>query len=222
MKTKQNNRANIHRGGYGTPFKMTPQAEFIALSAAKKLKLDIAGVDLLFANKNQTKFCVCEVNSSPGWDPFFESALNVNVPEQILSFVRIKCGLAPQQLLQPQSATVTEDDNSDMPQTQTQQIQAQIQAQMQFKFGNIINENDDSKDNNNNNDNNKIKDNNNNNEIKNANANENANDSSKPLMYTSKSFEFIQSQNKSNNNSNHTNNENQTPNKVQTPKETEI
>ncbi|NJP82836.1 hypothetical protein HCK01_37150, partial [Streptomyces sp. AA8] len=44
-----------------------PQAEQLAVRAARALGLDIAGVDLLFTSEDT--FTICEVNAVPGWRP---------------------------------------------------------------------------------------------------------------------------------------------------------
>jgi gamma-F420-2:alpha-L-glutamate ligase len=87
-------RANIHRGGVGSLYHLPANAEYIALSAVRLLGLDIAGVDLLFDNESHTRFRVCEVNSSPGFEGF-EKAVKTDVAKAIVSFVRIKCGFPP-------------------------------------------------------------------------------------------------------------------------------
>lgn len=88
-------RANIHRGAEGTVMELPESAEFMALQSAKLLGLDIAGVDLLFDDKKGKKFRICEVNSSPGMEGF-EKATGLDVPKAVVSMVRYKCGIAPQ------------------------------------------------------------------------------------------------------------------------------
>jgi len=90
-------RANIHRGAEGTTFKLPRSAEYLALSAVRVLNVEIAGVDLLFDDEEGTKFRVCEVNSSPGFEGF-EKATSANVPEHLISYVCLKCNISPEQL----------------------------------------------------------------------------------------------------------------------------
>ena len=56
-------RSNFHLGGSVEPVEMTPRFEEIAVTAANKLGLDLAGVDMLEASNGPL---VLEVNSSPG------------------------------------------------------------------------------------------------------------------------------------------------------------
>lgn len=60
--------ANIAKGGSATLCTgRFPQAEELAVRAARALGLDIAGVDLLFASPDT--YTICEVNAVPGWRP---------------------------------------------------------------------------------------------------------------------------------------------------------
>lgn len=60
--------ANISKGGSATPCTgRYPEAEELAVAAARALGLDIAGVDLLFTAEGG--YTVCEVNAVPGWRP---------------------------------------------------------------------------------------------------------------------------------------------------------
>lgn len=60
--------ANIAKGGSATACAgRYPQAEELAVRAARALGLDIAGVDLLFASGDT--YTICEVNAVPGWRP---------------------------------------------------------------------------------------------------------------------------------------------------------
>jgi len=56
-------RSNLHQGGQATMVRLSPGERRIAIRAARAMKLNVAGVDLLRA-KNGPK--VLEVNSSPG------------------------------------------------------------------------------------------------------------------------------------------------------------
>jgi ribosomal protein S6--L-glutamate ligase len=56
-------RSNLHRGGFATRIRITPQERATALKAVRVLGLKIAGVDLLRSHDGPK---VLEVNSSPG------------------------------------------------------------------------------------------------------------------------------------------------------------
>lgn len=56
-------RANLHRGGKGESFKLSPEQRDIAVKAARAMNLGIAGVDLVHSDRGPL---VIEVNSSPG------------------------------------------------------------------------------------------------------------------------------------------------------------
>lgn len=73
-------KANISRGGDGVAHPLNAEIERIALACASVLQLDIAGVDLLF---DHDSYCVCEVNSAPGFSGF-EAATGINVAREIL------------------------------------------------------------------------------------------------------------------------------------------
>ncbi len=73
-------KANISRGGEGQPYPLSPELERLALSCAAALKLEIAGVDLLF---DDDQYSVCEVNSAAGFAGF-EAATGVNVARAVL------------------------------------------------------------------------------------------------------------------------------------------
>ena len=78
-------RSNIHRGGHGESIKITPLEEKIAISTAKAMKLNIAGVDII-RSKDGPK--VLEVNSSPGLEGI-ENCTKINIAKEIISFVEI-------------------------------------------------------------------------------------------------------------------------------------
>lgn len=75
-------RSNIHRGGIGTPVKLSSEYERAARQAAKIVGLEVAGVDLL---ESYTGPKVIEVNSSPGLEGI-EAATGVNVARAILEY----------------------------------------------------------------------------------------------------------------------------------------
>lgn len=81
--TKEEIRANIHMGGIGTAYKLDENTEQIALKAAKSVKAEICGVDIL---KNKTKTAVIEVNTSPGIRGITE-ATKMDIADEIAKFL---------------------------------------------------------------------------------------------------------------------------------------
>jgi len=81
-------KANISRGGQGKAYDVDDEMEMLAIQVAKVLDLDIAGVDLLFHSDG---YRICEANSSPGFEGF-EKALNINVPQKVFDYVKLRCG----------------------------------------------------------------------------------------------------------------------------------
>ena len=75
-------RSNLHKGGSGTPIKLTPQEEKMAISAAKAMGLSIAGVDIMRSSRGPL---VLEVNASPGFG--IEKVTGRNIAEKIVEYV---------------------------------------------------------------------------------------------------------------------------------------
>lgn len=76
-------RSNLHRGGTATVVKLTPEENHAAVTAAKKMGLGVAGVDMLPSNRGPL---ILEVNSSPGLEGI-EGATGVDIAGQIFKFV---------------------------------------------------------------------------------------------------------------------------------------
>jgi gamma-F420-2:alpha-L-glutamate ligase len=83
-------KSNISLGGHGGPFTPTPKMAALALKVARELNLDVAGIDILF---DADGYCVCEANSSPGFQGL-ERACGVNVPEIVFYEMARQHGLA--------------------------------------------------------------------------------------------------------------------------------
>jgi len=79
-------KANISRGGEGSPYELDDKLEMLAIQTAKVLDLDIAGVDLLF---HEDGYRICEANSSPGFRGF-ETYLGINIPEKIFDYAKLR------------------------------------------------------------------------------------------------------------------------------------
>jgi gamma-F420-2:alpha-L-glutamate ligase len=82
-------KANISRGGEGTPYAVDDQMELLAIQTAKVLDLDIAGVDLLFHSDG---YRICEANSSPGFKGF-EKALGINIPQKVFDYAKLRSNI---------------------------------------------------------------------------------------------------------------------------------
>jgi ribosomal protein S6--L-glutamate ligase len=76
-------RSNLHRGGSATVIQLTNEERSTAIKAAKKLGLDIAGVDLLQSDRGPL---VMEVNSSPGLEGI-EGATGIDIAGKIIEYV---------------------------------------------------------------------------------------------------------------------------------------
>ena len=76
-------RSNLHRGGVAEVIKLTRTEKHAAITAAKKVGLSIAGVDMLPSKRGPL---IIEVNSSPGLEGI-EAATKVNIADKIVRFV---------------------------------------------------------------------------------------------------------------------------------------
>ncbi len=76
-------RSNLHRGGTASLIRLTPEERSTAVRSAKKMGLNVAGVDLLRSNHGPV---VLEVNSSPGLEGI-ETATGKNVADLIIQFI---------------------------------------------------------------------------------------------------------------------------------------
>lgn len=76
-------RSNLHRGGSAEKVRITKAERATAVSAAKIMGLNVAGVDLLRSNHGPV---VMEVNSSPGLEGI-ESATGKDVAGAIIEFI---------------------------------------------------------------------------------------------------------------------------------------
>ena len=76
-------RSNLHRGGKATAITLSPAEKRTAVAAAKRLGLNIAGVDILQSNKGPV---VLEVNSSPGLEGI-EAATETDVAGKVIRLI---------------------------------------------------------------------------------------------------------------------------------------
>jgi ribosomal protein S6--L-glutamate ligase len=76
-------RSNLHRGGTAALVKLTPQERSTAVRAARKMGLNVSGVDLLRSNNGPV---VMEVNSSPGLRGI-EETTGKDVADLVIQFI---------------------------------------------------------------------------------------------------------------------------------------
>ena len=81
-------RSNLHRGGYATIVKLNRHEKHTAIIAAKKMGLDIAGVDMLPSKRGPL---IIEVNSSPGLEGI-EGATKVDIGAKIFHYIEANAG----------------------------------------------------------------------------------------------------------------------------------
>lgn len=84
-------RSNLHLGGIGEKVKLTDEEKKIATKAAKKLGLDIAGVDILQSSRGPL---VIEINSSPGLRGI-EEATGKDIASRIIKHVEVNASRKP-------------------------------------------------------------------------------------------------------------------------------
>ncbi|HOX82656.1 MAG TPA: 30S ribosomal protein S6--L-glutamate ligase [Chryseolinea sp.] len=76
-------RSNLHRGGVATVIKLSRAEKSAAITAAKKMGLDVAGVDMLPSKRGPL---IVEVNSSPGLEGI-EGATKVDIAGMIFRYL---------------------------------------------------------------------------------------------------------------------------------------
>ena len=76
-------RSNLHRGGSAELIKITPAERSTAVSAAKRMGLNVCGVDMLRSNHGPV---IMEVNSSPGLEGI-ENATGKNIAGMIIDYM---------------------------------------------------------------------------------------------------------------------------------------
>jgi RimK family alpha-L-glutamate ligase len=81
-------RANISNGGYGEPFEINDEIEYLARETSRICGLDIAGIDLLF---DKDGYKICEANSAPGFEGF-EKYCSINVAKHIAEYIKYRIG----------------------------------------------------------------------------------------------------------------------------------
>lgn len=76
-------RSNLHRGGSAELIKITPEERSTAVRAARRMGLNVCGVDMLRSNHGPV---IMEVNSSPGLEGI-ENATGKDIAGQIIDFI---------------------------------------------------------------------------------------------------------------------------------------
>ncbi|WP_226700600.1 30S ribosomal protein S6--L-glutamate ligase [Qipengyuania gaetbuli] len=76
-------RSNLHRGGSAELIKITPAERATAVNAAKRMGLNVCGVDMLRSNHGPV---IMEVNSSPGLEGI-EKATGKDIAGMIIEFI---------------------------------------------------------------------------------------------------------------------------------------
>lgn len=79
-------RSNLHRGGQANPVTITEREGEIALQAAATLGLDVAGVDILRANRGPL---VMEVNASPGLEGI-EKTSGIDIATLMIEWIELQ------------------------------------------------------------------------------------------------------------------------------------
>lgn len=77
-------RSNLHKGGTGTPIKLTDEERKVAIKAAKAMGLNVAGVDMMRSDRGPL---VLEVNASPGFG--IEQVTGRDVAGPIIEYVEM-------------------------------------------------------------------------------------------------------------------------------------
>ena len=81
-RVSDNWKTNIHAGARSEPLELTEELEKIAINAAKAVKTEIAGVDIIESSEGLQ---VLEVNSIPGFTAL-QKVTDINLPEEIISY----------------------------------------------------------------------------------------------------------------------------------------
>ena len=84
-------RSNLHQGGTAEPVKISRSERETAIKAARAMKLDVAGVDLLRGEDGPK---VLEVNSSPGFEGI-ENSTGKNIVGRLYENIESRVRPAP-------------------------------------------------------------------------------------------------------------------------------
>ena len=81
-------RANITNGGSMKKYTPTKEQEKMAVEVCEKLKLDFAGVDIMFGKEGEP--ILCEANSNAHFKNIYDCT-KVNVADEIMKFIKKDC-----------------------------------------------------------------------------------------------------------------------------------
>ena len=76
-------RSNLHRGGQSIAYDLSTQETYVAIQAARALKLGVCGVDILQSERGPL---VLEINSTPGLEGI-ETTTRVNIAQKVISYI---------------------------------------------------------------------------------------------------------------------------------------
>lgn len=93
-------RSNIHQGGSAQAVRIRPEERKLAVAATRALGLDVAGVDIIRAERGPL---LLEVNSSPGLEGI-ETATGKDLAGQMIQEIERKLGWSLPLVKQPQAA----------------------------------------------------------------------------------------------------------------------
>lgn len=83
-------RSNLHKGGEGTPVKLTDEERRMAIKAAKAMGLNVAGVDFMRSSRGPL---ILEVNASPGFG--IEKVTGRDVAGAVIDYVEMNAKRRP-------------------------------------------------------------------------------------------------------------------------------
>ena len=83
-------RSNLHKGGEGTPIKLTQEERKMVVKAAKAVGLNIAGVDFMRSSRGPL---ILEVNASPGFG--IEKVTSRDVASAVIEYVELNAKRRP-------------------------------------------------------------------------------------------------------------------------------
>ena len=81
-RVSNNWKTNIHAGARMEPIELTIELKELAIKAAKAVKTEIGGVDIVESEKG---FYVLEVNSIPGFTAL-QKVTDINIPKEIINY----------------------------------------------------------------------------------------------------------------------------------------